>query len=216
MPSSTEHHLEHAHHNQHAAADPFDKQVAMTIAIVAAFLAFTTMLSHRGHTETLSLQTQANIVTTESSDQWNFYQAKNIRLHIYQALLETNLQTPPPSADSPLASKPGKGGKAEKFGRDRWLEQFEKNEKDLPQERKKAEDMKAEADKLREESHVVHERVTRYDYGEVGLELAMILCSVAVLTKRRWSWYAGILCGLFGMMVVISGWLGLFMSAGHH
>src|SRR5205085_4552009 len=92
MTTPTEHHLEHVEHNQHAA-DPFNQQVAMTIAIVAAVLACTTLLSHRGHTETLRLQgeanrlqTEADILHTRASDQWGFYQAKNIRSHEYQAL----------------------------------------------------------------------------------------------------------------------------------
>ena len=51
------------------------------------------MLSHRGHTETLRLQgeanrlqTEADILHTRASDQWGFYQAKNIRAHEYRAL----------------------------------------------------------------------------------------------------------------------------------
>jgi hypothetical protein len=36
-------------------SDPFDRHVAMSMAIVAALLACVTMLSHRAHTETLSL-----------------------------------------------------------------------------------------------------------------------------------------------------------------
>src|SRR5882762_1258456 len=74
--------------------DPFDRRVAMTMAIIAAVLAFVTMMSHRAITESLVLLaeanrsfTQANIDHTEASDQWGYYQAKNNR----SSQLETSL-----------------------------------------------------------------------------------------------------------------------------
>src|SRR5947209_8651740 len=92
--SETHEHLEHIEHAQHAAHSPFDRNVAMTIAIVAAALACVTMLSHRAHNETLQRQTEANrwqtmanIYHTKASDQWGYYQAKNIRKHQYEAYL---------------------------------------------------------------------------------------------------------------------------------
>src|SRR5579872_4306553 len=87
MGHTPDQHVEHAEHAEHHAQDPFFKRVAMTIAIIAAVLAGVTLLSHRGHTETLSLQADANIHHTKASDQWNFYQAKNIRSYLYQAFL---------------------------------------------------------------------------------------------------------------------------------
>src|SRR5256885_8525131 len=76
MSHGTEEHLEHAEHAQHPVQDPFYRQVAMTMAIVAAALACVTMLSHREHTETLRLQNEATIHHTQASDQWAYYQAK--------------------------------------------------------------------------------------------------------------------------------------------
>src|SRR5947209_15239698 len=87
MGHGTDKHLEHAEHAQHAAHDPFDRRVAMSMAIVAAALAGVTLLSHRGHTETLRLATEANILHTKMSDQYNFYQAKNIRSYEFQSFL---------------------------------------------------------------------------------------------------------------------------------
>ena len=47
--------------------DPFDRQVAMTMAIIAAVLAGVTMLSHRAHDDSLSLLAEANRLTTASN-----------------------------------------------------------------------------------------------------------------------------------------------------
>src|SRR5438132_1468086 len=86
MPHGPEEHLEHAEHAQHAAHDPFDRRVAMTMAIVAAVLACGTMLNHREHTETLRLQNEANTHHTEASNQWNYYQSKKNRQYLYEGL----------------------------------------------------------------------------------------------------------------------------------
>ena len=53
--------------------NPLVIPVSMTIAILAVLVAVATLLGHRAHTEELLLQAKA-------SDQWAYYQAKNIRL----------------------------------------------------------------------------------------------------------------------------------------
>jgi hypothetical protein len=52
--------------------DPFDKHVAASMAILAAFLAVVSVLGHIMTTEELLIQQKA-------SDQWSYYQAKSIR-----------------------------------------------------------------------------------------------------------------------------------------
>jgi len=54
------------------AKEPFDKKVAATMAILAAFLAVVSVLGHIWTTEELLIQQKA-------SDQWSYYQAKSIR-----------------------------------------------------------------------------------------------------------------------------------------
>ena len=54
--------------------NPFLIPVSVTISILAVLVAAVTLLGHRAHTEELLLQSQA-------TDQWAYYQAKNIRLH---------------------------------------------------------------------------------------------------------------------------------------
>ena len=48
--------------------------VSLTISILAVLVAGATLLGHRAHTEEVVLQAKA-------SDQWAYYQAKNIRRH---------------------------------------------------------------------------------------------------------------------------------------
>jgi Domain of unknown function (DUF4337) len=63
---------EGAEHAQHSG----QKQIGLTMAIVAVLLAMATLLGHRAHTEEVLLQ--GKIV-----DDWNFYQAKHGRAHEY-------------------------------------------------------------------------------------------------------------------------------------
>jgi hypothetical protein len=210
--SSPAEHLEHAEHAHHAAHDGFERKVAMTISIVAAVLACTTLLSHRGHTETLRLQgeanrlqTEADILHTRASDQWGFYQAKNIRAHEYQALGQML---------GVLARQAGSDAAVDKLRAD-WTQQVQKYETELPQMQDDARKLEGdaegklkEAERRLEESHAVHRRVDRYDLGELCVEFALVLCSVAVLTRQKPFWLSGIFFGVAGAAVVLGGWFG--------
>src|ERR1035438_7834246 len=53
--------------------------VSLTIAILAVLIATVSLLGHRAHTEEILLQTRA-------TDQWAYYQAKNMRRNNLEAL----------------------------------------------------------------------------------------------------------------------------------
>jgi hypothetical protein len=75
------------------AKEPFDKKVAATMAILAAFLAVVAVLGQIMITEELLLQQKA-------SDQWSYYQAKSIRRYQSEVArdLFAGLKLPPQSA----------------------------------------------------------------------------------------------------------------------
>src|SRR5262245_8613662 len=64
-------HAEKGHEN------PWLAPVSVTMAILAVCVAVVSLLGHRAHTEELLLQSRA-------TDQWSYYQAKNIRRHNYE------------------------------------------------------------------------------------------------------------------------------------
>src|ERR1700748_2620996 len=61
-------------HAEHAREHPDLAPVTITMAIVAVLVATVSLLGHRAHTEEVILQNKV-------SDQWAYYQAKNIRRH---------------------------------------------------------------------------------------------------------------------------------------
>jgi Domain of unknown function (DUF4337) len=189
---------------------PFDRHVAMTMAIIAAILAVITMLSHRAHTETLSLQeeanslrTQANIFHTRASDQWAYYQAKNIRSTEYQGFL---------GLLDALAKAPGTGDQKSLELHEQWGAEVRKYEgRELPELKAQAEALVSQALQFEEKaqqavrhSYDAHFRGERYDVVELGVEIALVLCSLAVLTKSAGFWYAGISFGAGGLLIALS------------
>jgi hypothetical protein len=215
--------LEHAEHIEHAGHHgDFGAVVAMSMAVIAALLAIVTMMSHRSHNETIlfhsdanRLQTQANILHTRASDTWGQYQAKKIRTSEYGSNLLM----------LPLFAKDGAPPAAIEAARKEWADTVERYNGPGPDELKdlksKAEKLVAEADKqanesveLLEKAEVSHARSTRFDLGELGVEMGLVLCSIAALTKRKKFWGAAIAMAAIGATVALSGWLGLFISGG--
>src|SRR5262250_2239052 len=73
------HELEGDHGGEHSG--PLIIPVSITISILAVLVAAVTLLGHRAHTEELLLQGQA-------MNQWAYYQAKNGRMNMDQAIAD--------------------------------------------------------------------------------------------------------------------------------
>jgi hypothetical protein len=191
----THEHLEQIEHQQHAAHGPIlDRRIAATMAIIAALLAAVTLLSHRAHNETLRLQTQADILHTRATDEWGYYQAKNIRRHAYQsnaAILELLPHSP---------------GTDERYSaiRAEWEKQLADYKAELPEQKEKAEGLVRDAEAQLEESEKAHHRGDWFDSSELAVELGLVLCSLAILTRRQPFWYAGMAAAAIGVVVGIA------------
>jgi hypothetical protein len=208
--SEAHEHLEHAEHAQHAAHDPFDKRIALTIAIIAAVLAAVTLLSHRAHNETLQLQIEAGILQGQATDKWNEFQANNNRRHEYDALSKM--------LDF-LTKEPAKVEQASSTVID-WKKKVEdyKPQKSAGDDAKKGKLDRLEAEareferqvrEKRHESHFAHDKGSRFDLGELAVEFGLVLCSIAILTKRLAFWYGGMAAAAAGALVAATV---LFMS----
>jgi hypothetical protein len=230
MSHGPEHHIEHAEHAVHATHDEFNKRVTMSIAIVAAVLACVTMLGHRAHNETLvlqgealhiqgeALQLQAN-ATRESANagkQWQYYGTKN--LFSLEAEIFVDQMKVFALSDSKTAEQ--------KKAQEKYQGYLDKYKKKLPDELEKgnaieklatdhiekSKDKISEYQKKMEESHLVHEKANRFDFGELGLQFGVVLCSLAILVKSRGFWIAGIVSSAVGAAIAATGQFGLFMG----
>jgi Domain of unknown function (DUF4337) len=201
MPHGPEHHIEHAEHAAHASHSEFAKRVTISIAIIAAAVACVTMLGHRTHTETLQLQTLAAHKATEATDQWNYYQTKNTFHHLSELMLDQLKVFQMDASAKDLQKMCEKhNGIVEYYA-------AKKNEK-----KAEAEALAKESEGFLEEAHKSHARTYYFDYGEVVLQLGLVLCSLAILTKSHRLWFTGIFCAAIGAVIALIGVLSTGMA----
>jgi Domain of unknown function (DUF4337) len=172
--------LQELHENaEHAQHHPDLAPVSLTMAVLAVMVAVVTLLGHRAHTEEVVLQAKA-------SDQWSYYQAKNIRQH--EDELFADLTATVASSDA--------SGMA-KF-RDKSSQDADRYKHD------KAE-IQDEAHKLESEVAMERKRADRYDLAEVFLEIGLVITSITLLSGRRIFWHLGIVLGVVGVAVAVTG-----------
>ncbi len=164
---------EEAKHNRSLAP------VSVTMAVLAVLLAAVSLLGHRAHTEAILLQNQA-------TDQWAYYQAKNIRRASMEQVLDLLgvLSVKDSEAAAQLKEKYSKA--AERY-RDEQTE------------------IQNEAKKLEGEIAHVRRRADRFDLGEGFLEVALVITSLTLLTGRRFFWVFGSLIGVLGIAIAATG-----------
>lgn len=153
--------------------------VSLTMAVLAVFVAVVSLLGHRAHTEEVVLQ-------AKSSDQWAYYQAKNIREH--EDTLVGDLAAVMATNDAA-----GVGTLREKYGKE--AERYKSEKKDIED---KARELEAEVAMERR-------RADRYDLAEVFLEIGLVVTSITLLSGRRIFWHLGIVLAVVGMVVAVMG-----------
>jgi uncharacterized protein YfcZ (UPF0381/DUF406 family) len=161
------------------AKDPFEKRVAITIAILAAVLSF---ISNHGD----DAKTDAILMNTEASNQWAFYQAKSIKEHV-------------DNGNASLAALLTSEAK-----RDEIIKHLNEEAKRYSSE--KAE-IKLKAESLTAESHAASLVNNRCDRASLILQLAIILSSVAILSRWKPIWYFGIFVGVGGAIIGATAFL---------
>ncbi len=166
---------------EHAKHNPSLAPVSLTMAILAVLVATVSLLGHRAHTEEVVLQ---NKVT----DQWAYYQAKNIRRHTDE--LFADLASVIASKDAEQTAKL----------REKYLAEAERY-------REEQKELDAEARNLEKETDRERRRADRYDLGEVFLEIGLVVTSITLLSGRRSFWHAGIVLGIVGVVVAATGLL---------
>jgi Domain of unknown function (DUF4337) len=160
---------------EHAKHDPSLAPISLTMAVLAVLVAVATLLGHRAHTEEVVLQ-------AKSSDQWAFYQAKNIRRHTDELFVD--LTSVEATTDAAVLAK-----LREKYSGE--AARYKEEQKGIEE---KANEMEAE---------VGHERnrADRFDLAEVFLEVGLVITSITLLSGRQIFWYLGMLLGVVGIVV---------------
>ena len=168
-------------HAEHAKHDPSLAPISLTMALLAVLVAVVTLLGHRAHTEEVVMQ-------AKSSDQWAYYQAKNIRRHTDELFIDlTSVET---TTDAAALAK--------------LREKYSGEASRYKDEQKEIEDKAREM-----EAEVAHERnrAVRFDLAEVFLEVGLVITSITLLSGRKIFWALGIVLGVVGIVVAATGFL---------
>jgi hypothetical protein len=168
-------------HAEHAKGNPRLAPVSVTMAILAVLVAVASLLGHRSHTEEVVLQ-------AKSSDQWAYYQAKNIRRHTDE--LFTDLTSVQATTDEAALAKL----------RDKYSSEAARYKDEQKEIEDKAHEMEAEVS-------VERNRADRFDLAEVFLEIGLVVTSITLLSGRRFFWMLGISLGIIGTVIAATGFL---------
>ncbi|MFZ0951451.1 MAG: DUF4337 domain-containing protein [Candidatus Sulfotelmatobacter sp.] len=166
-------------HAEKAREDRSLAAVSLTMAVLAVFVAVVSLLGHRAHTEEVVLQ-------AKSSDQWAYYQAKNIREH--EDELFRDLAAVAASNDA---------GAMAKFR--------EKADQEADRYKHDKEEIQTEARKLEQEVATERNRADLFDLAEVFLEIGLVVTSITLLSGRRVFWHMGIVLSVVGAVVAVMG-----------
>jgi hypothetical protein len=180
-PQELQEQAEHAHHSG-------EKALGLTTAIVAVLLAVAALLSHRTHTEEVVLKGEAN-------DEWAYYQAKNERVHMYEAdakmaaLLPEGKELAAELAEMAKVERegvPAKNGKPARDGTETLQEKA--REKD-------AETVRAAS------------KAKYFDGAELFLQVSIVLCSIALLAENKLYWKLSFVTSAVGIVIAVWGLL---------
>jgi hypothetical protein len=171
-----EHDQEQVEEHIHHAQEPTEKVIAGSMAIIAALLAIVSVLGQHFNTEELLLQGQA-------SDQWAYYQAKDIRRFVAEATRDSLAELKQGAAAMQTYDKAAK-----------------KYRGDTESIQEKARDLEHERDHAAEKAH-------RFHFGEVFLEVAIVFSSLSILVKMRPLFYGGVAAAIIGIVVAVTAWM---------
>jgi ABC-type nickel/cobalt efflux system permease component RcnA len=194
MPEAHEE-LEQAEHTEHAAGS--NKKIALVIAIMALFLAFSETLGKSANTEALNLNIKA-------SDTWAFFQAKNIRRTTLTTAVELK------KIDALIADEALKPAIAKQV--EEWEKTVARYSSD-PQTREGLDELFVRAQEAEHERDTALARYHHYEIASATFQIGIVLCSAAVITATIWlAWIAS---GVAALGIVFMA-LGLFAPFALH
>jgi hypothetical protein len=182
--------MEHAEHAEHAAHS--NKRIALVIAVLALFLAFSETLGKSSQTAALS----ENI---EVSDLWAFFQAKTIR--------QTVLRTAADFKQIELAALNDAATKSAMTKQiDDWKKTIDRYESD-PQSKEGRKELTERARELEHRRDVNFAKYENYEMASAAFQIGIVLASASVITGMVLLAYGAAALGAIGLVFTC---LGLF------
>ncbi len=170
----------------HAAASRLNSRVAVTVALLATFMAICKVKDDN----IVQAMQQAQ---TDKIDHWAYYQARNLREEVAQSTLDQLELSRAAAAES------AREGYEAAIARYRALVDDQKLKKE--QEKSAAEEQQSLYDAL-------NRRDDQFDLSDALLAIAISLLAITALTHKRWMYVVALVPTGFGVLMGLAGLLG--------
>jgi Domain of unknown function (DUF4337) len=185
--------MEHAEHVEHAAHS--SRKIALLIAVLALFLAFSETLGKSAQTEALG----ANV---EASDLWAFFQAKTIRQTVLKTAAETRALELASVTDADVKASMQKQV-------DGWNKTVDRYESE-PETNDGRKQLSARAEETEHKRDTALARYHNYEFASAAFQIGIVLASASVITGMMMLTYGAGALGLIGL-----GFMALGLFAPH-
>ena len=154
---------------------------------MAVFAAITTLYMGKYSSRAILFQGQ-------ETNQWGYYQAKSIKGYLYETQLERL------KLERLGDGQNNKGEASER--REKTIVHYTET---IQRYDKEKTEIKAKAEDFAKQKVIAQEKAGNFGYALIFLQAAIMLSSVAVITKKKPLWYFG--------MAMVSGWAFFFLDA---
>jgi len=171
------------------AQEQWLKWVALTTTILAVCTAF-------GSLKGGGYSTQVQLMTTQESDQWSYYQAKSVKIHIGEMekdilgleLIKDNTPIVKSAVQKKIKSI---DDSAKRYSKDK-------------------DDIKAKIDELNDRQALLKRHGGNFGLAVMLFQIAITLSAIGSLLKQRAAWLFGLGLGLIGLLYFINGFFLIF------
>jgi len=172
--------IEELHENaQSGGTDERLAPVSVSMAVIAVVVSVVSLMGARIHADEMVAQTQ-------ETDQWSQYQAKVIRERSYEVLLD---ELSVFSLQNVAAASQVK----------------DKYSKEITRYNGEMKDIQNQANTTEVKVATLERRSNWFDFSEVLLESSLVICSITILTMKRFYWFIGLALGGSGVVIAVLG-----------
>lgn len=161
--------------------------MSLSTAIIAVIAAISTMYLGKFSSRTIMSQAQ-------ETDQWAFYQAKSIKGHAFtmqKERMEIDLMAQEKTLPADVAQK--------------YRDAISNYDKSVKRYDSEKEEIKKKAEELSAQKTLAQERGGNFGYGLIFLQIAVMLSSIAAITKKPPLWYLGLFSAAVGTVFALNG-----------
>lgn len=172
--------------------DAWTRYVSLSMIFLAVLAAVASQRG-TGHSSTVMKQlNEATFNQAEASDQWAYYQAKGIKQSLYELERERLAATAPGDAKG-LAALAAR------------VDRYEKEKKGIAEAAKALE---AKRDAARDTATAAGTASRDMGLATQVFQIAIALGGITLVVKKRWLWYASLLCGALATLQMAKVMLG--------